>query len=371
MKTGVTVHRATAGFTVNGKAYPAGSIVVKAAQAFRPHVLDMFEPQDHPHDLAYPGGPPIPPYDSAGWTLAYQMGIEFDRILDAFDGPFERLTAFIEPKATVAPLDAPAGYLLSAAENDAARTVNRLLAAGARVSRLSAAPGRRRHLVRRGIGGRARADPRGRGAGRDGHAGRGQAGRRQRAGRPGAHRPGRRVRRLDPVRLDPLAARAVPSSRSRSCSRRCSTPASLNARYDVLIVADDLVPEPGRRSRASVRRCGDGAGAVPVADGPHHGGADGPGAEGVPRRRRHHRRHRPVDGAGRAPAPADHERAGDADADRGPAAEAGGVLHPRLGAPGARGSEPAARLGNAGAGRRLLRQQPGVPPRAGRRVARA
>ncbi|MFI5078782.1 MAG: M14 family metallopeptidase, partial [Vicinamibacteria bacterium] len=135
MKTGVTVHRATAGFTVNGKAYPAGSIVVKTAQAFRPHVLDMFEPQDHPHDVAYPGGPPIPPYDSAGWTLAYQMGIEFDRVLDAFDGPFERLTTFIEPKATVAPLATPAGYLLSAAENDAARAVNRLLAAGARVSR--------------------------------------------------------------------------------------------------------------------------------------------------------------------------------------------------------------------------------------------
>ena len=135
MKTGVTVHRATAAFTVNGKAYPAGSIVVKTAQAFRPHVLDMFEPQDHPHDVAYPGGPPIPPYDSAGWTLAFQMGIEFDRVLDAFDGPFERLTTFIEPKATVAPLANPAGYLLSAAENDAARAVNRLLAAGARVSR--------------------------------------------------------------------------------------------------------------------------------------------------------------------------------------------------------------------------------------------
>ncbi len=70
IKTGITVHRATAGFTVGGKAYPAGSIVVKTAQAFRPHVLDMFEPQDHPNDFAYPGGPPIPPYDSAGWTLA-------------------------------------------------------------------------------------------------------------------------------------------------------------------------------------------------------------------------------------------------------------------------------------------------------------
>ena len=101
MKTGVTVHRATAAFTVGGKSYPAGSFVVKTAQAFRPHVLDMFEPQDHPHDFAYPGGPPIPPYDSAGWTLAYQMGVEFDRVLDAFDGPFERLTTFIQPKATV------------------------------------------------------------------------------------------------------------------------------------------------------------------------------------------------------------------------------------------------------------------------------
>ena len=59
---------------MQGRAYPAGSLVVKTAQAFRPHVLDMFEPQDHPDDFQYPGGPPIPPYDSAGWTLAFQMG---------------------------------------------------------------------------------------------------------------------------------------------------------------------------------------------------------------------------------------------------------------------------------------------------------
>ena len=39
----------------------------------------MFEPQDHPNDFAYPGGPPTPPYDIAGWTLAFQMGVKFDR----------------------------------------------------------------------------------------------------------------------------------------------------------------------------------------------------------------------------------------------------------------------------------------------------
>ena len=136
MKGGVIVHRATAPFTVAGRQYPAGSIVVKTAQAFRPFVLDMFEPQDHPNDFAYPGGPPIPPYDSAGWTLAYQMGVEFDRILDGFDGPFERLNDFIEPEATVTGGPAGAGYLLAAAQNDSFVAMNRLLKAGQEVFRL-------------------------------------------------------------------------------------------------------------------------------------------------------------------------------------------------------------------------------------------
>ncbi len=56
-------------------------------QAFRPHVLDMFEPQWHPMDLQYPGGPPKRPYDNAGYTLAFQMGFKFDRILDGFTAP--------------------------------------------------------------------------------------------------------------------------------------------------------------------------------------------------------------------------------------------------------------------------------------------
>jgi hypothetical protein len=89
--TGIAVSKATASFTVAGKTYPAGSYIVKTDQAFRPHVLDLFEPQDHPNDFAYPGGPPIAPYDAAGWTLAYTMGIKFDRELDPFDGPFERI----------------------------------------------------------------------------------------------------------------------------------------------------------------------------------------------------------------------------------------------------------------------------------------
>ncbi len=132
--TGVIVHRATAPFTVNGKSYPVGSYVVKSAQAFRPHVLDMFEPQDHPNDFAYPGGPPKRPYDNAGYTLAFQMGVKFDRILDAFNGPFEVIRGLATPMAgTVAGVASPAGYLVSHAVNDAFIAVNRALKAKADV----------------------------------------------------------------------------------------------------------------------------------------------------------------------------------------------------------------------------------------------
>lgn len=91
MSTGVIVHRATNDFWIRSTRYPAGSLVVRCDQPFRAHVLDMFEPQDHPNDVPAPGAAPIPPYDVAGYTYALQMGFQFDRILDAFGGPFEEL----------------------------------------------------------------------------------------------------------------------------------------------------------------------------------------------------------------------------------------------------------------------------------------
>jgi hypothetical protein len=139
METGVEVHRATAGFSVAGKAYPAGSWVVMTAQPFRPHVIDMFEPQDHPNDFRYEGGPPIPPYDNAGWTLAYQMGVKFDRVLEGFTGPFQRVEGF-GTRAPAGRVDGPANataYLLAPEQNDAFAVANRLLAAGVQVQRLT------------------------------------------------------------------------------------------------------------------------------------------------------------------------------------------------------------------------------------------
>jgi hypothetical protein len=139
MEAGIAVERATADFQVAGKRYPKGSLVVRTAQPFRPHILDMFEPQDHPNDFEYPGGPPIHPYDAAGWTLAFQMGVKFDRVLDGFDGPFERITDWnAKPPAGAVEAGPARGYLLSSAPNDAFRAVSRLLAAGREVHRLAA-----------------------------------------------------------------------------------------------------------------------------------------------------------------------------------------------------------------------------------------
>jgi hypothetical protein len=131
-QNGITVHQASKAFTVGEKTYPAHSFVVKTAQAFRPHVLDMFEPQDYPNDIPYPGGPPKPPYDNAGYTLAYQMGVQFDRILDDFTAPLEAIAG----KASVLPgklTPGKAGWLVDHAVNDAFVVINRVLKAGGEV----------------------------------------------------------------------------------------------------------------------------------------------------------------------------------------------------------------------------------------------
>ncbi|HVH56473.1 MAG TPA: M14 metallopeptidase family protein [Vicinamibacterales bacterium] len=124
----VTVHRATSDFRVGGTPYPAGSFVVFTAQAFRPHVLDMFEPQDHPNVIPYPGAPPTPPYDNAGWTLAFQMGVHFDRVLEPFSGPFEKVTDW-NVKPPVGTVSGSGVLEIDAHQNDAYTAVNRLLAA--------------------------------------------------------------------------------------------------------------------------------------------------------------------------------------------------------------------------------------------------
>jgi hypothetical protein len=136
INSGIQVQKATNHFTVAGKDYPAGSYIVKTNQAFRPHVLDMFEPQDHPNDFQYPGGPPVRPYDAAGWTPAYTMGIQFDRILDDFNGPFETI-AYGDVQQVKGKINTEtkqiAGFTFSVKDNASFVAVNDLLKEGVEV----------------------------------------------------------------------------------------------------------------------------------------------------------------------------------------------------------------------------------------------
>ncbi len=134
IRAGIVVHHANAPFVADGKSFPAGSLVIDCAQAFRPHIKDMFEPQKHPNDLRYPGGPPIPPYDSAGWTLAMQMGVKFERVseapatlwrIDGIDLSVNRLEQGLSK-----------GGRWSAVMNDSFTAVNRQFAKGEEVFRL-------------------------------------------------------------------------------------------------------------------------------------------------------------------------------------------------------------------------------------------
>ena len=132
LKSGITILKADKDFTVNGKSYPKDSYVVKTAQPFRAHVMDMFEPQDHPDDFAYPGAPPSRPYDNAGWTLAMTMGVEFDRVLEAFDCACSKITTELAkvPAGVIKTAQGPAGYYFSHKSNDSFTAITRLLKAG-------------------------------------------------------------------------------------------------------------------------------------------------------------------------------------------------------------------------------------------------
>jgi hypothetical protein len=96
---GVQIHRATAPFEAGGASYPAGTHILYAAQPFRGYLADLMEPQKYPEIRTAPNGPVRRPYDLAGWTLPYQMGLQTVRI----DAPFDAQTAPVEAVEIPAP----------------------------------------------------------------------------------------------------------------------------------------------------------------------------------------------------------------------------------------------------------------------------
>ena len=72
---GVRVSQLTAATTVAGETFPAGTWVVPTDQEFAAMARQVLNVQKYPDMRQYPGGPPMRPYDAAGWTLPLQMGV--------------------------------------------------------------------------------------------------------------------------------------------------------------------------------------------------------------------------------------------------------------------------------------------------------
>ena len=125
---GVEVQRAREPFAVDGTAYPAGSHVVLMAQPLRPYAKDLLEPQRYPDRRLYPGGPPEVPYDEAGWTLPFKMGVRTVAVAKPFDAILDPVKAIDLPKGGI--VGGARAVLFSAESNAATIAVNRLLKAG-------------------------------------------------------------------------------------------------------------------------------------------------------------------------------------------------------------------------------------------------
>ena len=198
---------------------------------------------------------PTPPYDNAGWTLAFQMGVEFDRILDGVHRAVRaghRLEREAAGRHASRRLAGAAGYLISHQLVDSFAALNRLLAAKEDVL---LAAGRRRWYVAGAADRRARRSSSiaaELGVGADGD-GRDAAGRRAEAARGRASACGISTA----ARWTP-AGRAGSSSSISSRSRRVFAPTldagNLNAKYDVLVFVEGGIP--ARRAPGPARAAG-------------------------------------------------------------------------------------------------------------------
>ena len=77
---GIEIEQLEEEVTFEGLSYAAGTWVIPMDQPFANFVRQLFAVQEYPDLREYPEGPPDQPYDVAGWTLQYQMGV---RVIEA------------------------------------------------------------------------------------------------------------------------------------------------------------------------------------------------------------------------------------------------------------------------------------------------
>lgn len=75
--TGVELHAARETFEVDGRPWPAGTILIRRDQPYGNHVKDLFELQRYPEGDS--------PYDVSGWTLPLLLGVHRVEVMDSLE----------------------------------------------------------------------------------------------------------------------------------------------------------------------------------------------------------------------------------------------------------------------------------------------
>jgi len=131
---GVEVQQASEPFKVGDTVYPVGTAFVMMAQPFRAYAKSLLEAQKYPARRLSGSATPERPYDVAGWTLPYQMGVLVDRVEKAFEVPLiSRVDRVTTTPAWPLGYPRPDYYLVDARGTAGALAANRLIAAGLRV----------------------------------------------------------------------------------------------------------------------------------------------------------------------------------------------------------------------------------------------
>ena len=136
---GVEVQHALEPFGADGTPYPAGSDIILLSQPYRAYVKTLLERQDYPAGTA----PNHRPYDVAAWTLPAQMGVDVRTIERSFEPP--ALSRVTTPTIATSFPGAiwgerkPGHYIVETRGNAGAIAVNRLLAAGLKVTWMASA----------------------------------------------------------------------------------------------------------------------------------------------------------------------------------------------------------------------------------------
>jgi len=110
MLGGVEIHQAKEDFTADDRVYHSGSFVALMAQPYRAYAQNLLEKQKYPDMRQYPGGPPVPPYDNAGWTLPLQMSVSCEQIQKPFKANLVKLDKV--PYTQITPPKETASYIV-------------------------------------------------------------------------------------------------------------------------------------------------------------------------------------------------------------------------------------------------------------------